>query len=50
MLNFSCAEEAFTAWNRVIETRNRNIEKLQKRNPLQQEITRREFFRGIFNE
>jgi len=50
MMNFNTPEEAFTAWNRVIETRNRNLEKMQHQNPLQEEITRREFFTGIFKE
>ncbi|MCP5442501.1 MAG: [NiFe]-hydrogenase assembly chaperone HybE [Chromatiaceae bacterium] len=50
MLNFNTPEEAFAAWNRIIETRNRNIEKMQKRNPLQEEISRREFFSGIFKQ
>ncbi len=49
MTDFNNPEEAFTAWNRVIETRNRNMEKMQKRNPLQEEITRRELFSGLFN-
>lgn len=50
MLNFSTPEDAFTAWNRVIETRNRNMEIMQKQSPLQEEITRREFFSGIFKQ
>lgn len=49
MLNFQAPEEVFAAWNQVIETRNRNLKKMEKHNPLQEEITRREFFNGIFN-
>ena len=48
MTNFGAAEEVFAAWNRVIELRNLNLERVQKRNPLQEEITRRELFTGAF--
>ena len=50
MIGFSAPEEVFAAWSRVIEIRNRNLEIVRKRNPLQEEITRREFFTGAFKE
>jgi len=46
MKDFQTPEEAFRAWNRVIETRNENLRKLEQRSPQQEEITRREFFKG----
>ena len=49
MLNFQTPQEVFAAWNQVIETRNRNLQQMEQRNPLQEEITRREFFNGLFN-
>jgi hypothetical protein len=42
---YASAEAVFEAWNQVIETREENLRKLQRDCPLQQEVSRREFFR-----
>ncbi len=46
MKDFQSPEEVFRVWNRIIETRNRNLQKLEQRSHRQEEITRREFFKG----
>lgn len=48
MTSFTTPAEVFSAWNRVIEARNKNLELLQKQNPVQEEISRREFFTTLF--
>lgn len=48
MSGYTTPEEVFSAWNRVIQARNQNLERMHKRNPLQEEITRRELFSGLF--
>ena len=44
MAQFENAEAVFEAWNRVIETRKANMEKMQRRCQWQEEVSRREFF------
>ena len=46
MRDFRSTEEVFRVWNRIIETRNRNLQELEQRSLQQEEITRREFFKG----
>jgi hypothetical protein len=50
MSGFQTPNEVFRAWNRVIETRNENLEKMQLQNRQQQEISRREFFSGALGK
>ena len=38
------AEAVFEAWNRIIRTRDENMEKAKRDCPLQKEVSRREFF------
>ncbi len=47
MTGFGSPEEVFQAWNGVIEARNQTIRRLQRQNPQQEEISRREFFSGV---
>lgn len=44
MAQYESAEAVFEAWNRVIETRKANMEKMQRRCQWQEEVSRREFF------
>ena len=41
------AAAVFEAWNRVIRTRDENMEKAGRDCPLQKEISRRELFRRV---
>jgi len=41
------ADAVFEAWNRVIRTRDENMEKAKRDCPLQKEISRRELFRRL---
>ncbi|MCP3868107.1 MAG: [NiFe]-hydrogenase assembly chaperone HybE [Gammaproteobacteria bacterium] len=47
MSDYESPEAIFQEWNVVIETRNENLKKLRQRSRQQEEITRREFFRGF---
>lgn len=44
MESYPDAEAVFKAWNQVIRTRNENMERARRDCPLQQEVSRREFF------
>ena len=46
MAPYASAEAVFQAWNRVIETRDRNMERARRDCPWQREISRRELFHG----
>lgn len=50
MNSFQTPNEVFRAWNKVIEARNENLEKMQQQNQQHKEISRREFFSGIFEK
>lgn len=50
MSNFKTPNEVFRAWNQVIEARNENLQKMQQENQQQREISRREFFSGVFGK
>lgn len=43
---YATAKEVYEAWNQVIEIRDENIKKMNRRCKLQGEISRREFFCG----
>jgi hypothetical protein len=47
MAEFDSAEAVFEAWNRVIRTRDENMEKMRRDCPWQKEVSRRELFRGL---
>ncbi len=47
MQPYADAEAVFAQWNQVIRTRDDNMEKAKRDCPLQQEVSRREFFRGL---
>ncbi|MES9899697.1 MAG: [NiFe]-hydrogenase assembly chaperone HybE [Sedimenticola sp.] len=47
MNDYETPSEVFMAWNGVIESRNENLKKMQRKNQQQNEITRREFFSGV---
>jgi hypothetical protein len=47
MEEFHSAEEVYAAWNRVIQTRDENMRRMQRECPMQQEVSRREFFSGL---
>jgi hypothetical protein len=44
---FRDAGEVFSAWNDVIRTRDENMRKMERECRWQQEVSRREFFRGM---
>jgi hypothetical protein len=44
---YRSAEEVYAAWNRVIQTRDENMRRMQRECPMQQEVSRREFFTGL---
>jgi len=45
MKTYADAEAVFEQWNRVIRTRDENMEKAKRNCPLQKDVSRREFFR-----
>ncbi len=47
MAEFDSVENVFEAWNRVIRTRDDNMEKMRRDCPWQKEVSRRELFRGL---
>ena len=47
MTPFNIADQVFEAWNEIIGRRDENLKKMQKENPRQQEISRRELFKGF---
>lgn len=47
MAQFDSAEAVLEAWNRVIETRKENMERMQRRCQWQEELSRREFFHRL---
>ena len=44
MTDYRSADEVFQAWNHVIQTRDRNMEKARRDCAWQKEVSRREFF------
>lgn len=46
MDRYTDADEVFAAWATVIKTRDENMERMQRRCPVQEEISRREFLGG----
>jgi hypothetical protein len=47
MENFASPDEVYSAWNEVIKTRDENVKKLKRHCDWQEEVSRREFFRGL---
>jgi hypothetical protein len=47
MAGFDSADAVFEAWNRVIRTRDENMEKMRRDCPWQKDVSRRELFRGL---
>jgi len=47
MQRYADAGAVFAQWNQVIRTRDENMEKAERDCPLQKEVSRREFFRGL---
>jgi hypothetical protein len=47
MAGFDSADAVFEAWNRVIRTRDENMEKIRRDCPWQKDVSRRELFRGL---
>ena len=50
MSSFQTPNEVFRAWNKVIEARNENLEKMQQQSQQHKEISRREFFSGVLGK
>lgn len=50
MSEFRTPNDVLRAWNKVIEARNENLEKMQHQNSQHKEISRREFFSGVFRK
>ncbi|MGE0079675.1 MAG: [NiFe]-hydrogenase assembly chaperone HybE [Thiohalomonadaceae bacterium] len=48
MENYRDADAVFAAWNEVLRTRDENMKRLARDCPMQRELSRREFFRGVF--
>lgn len=47
MKPYASADAVFDEWNKVIRTRDENMEKAKRECPMQKEVSRREFFRRI---
>lgn len=47
MQNYASPEAAFQDWNEVIQTRDENMQRMQRECPWQQEVSRREFLGGL---
>lgn len=46
---YTTANEVYDAWNKVIRTRDENMRRMDRECSWQKEVSRREFFRGLWN-